>query len=150
LLSNPSAPPNTIGKNGYSDYKSLYYPTQPGNRVGVDSWYRVAIAAGKNLNFPQPQGWGAAADYGTDGGVHNFLRYIEQWPGNLNYDGSLVSLFYSQYATGVFKCCTTVYSPPNRKYQFDTLFLNPNNLPPGTPQFQDVNNVSYRQDFTPY
>ena len=82
--------------------------------------------------------------------MHNFLRYIEQWPGNLNYNGSLVSLFYSQYATGVFKCCTTVYSPPNRVYQFDSLFLNPNNLPPGTPQFEDVNNVSYRQDFTPY
>lgn len=149
LLSTPPAPP-TLAVNGYSDYKSFYYPTTPGSRNAVDTWYRVAIAAGKNLNFPQPQGWGAAADYGTDGGVHNFLRYIEKWPGNLNYDGSLVSLFYSQYATGVFKCCTTVYSPPNRNYQFDTLFLNPNNLPPGTPQFEDVNNVSYRQDFTPY
>ncbi|MBZ5600123.1 MAG: hypothetical protein LAN83_17590 [Acidobacteriia bacterium] len=149
LLSRP-APLPTLAKNGWSDFKSFYYPTTPGSRVAVDTWYRVAIAAGKNFNFPQPQGWGAAADYGTDGGVHNFLRYIEQWPGNLNYQGSLVSLFYAQYATGVFKCCTTVYSPPNRVYSFDSLFLNPNNLPPGTPQFEDVNNVSYRQDFTPY
>ena len=148
LLSRP-APLPTLAKNGWSDFKSFYYPTTPGSRVAVDTWYRVAIAAGKNFNFPQPQGWGAAADYGTDGGVHNFLRYIEQWPGNLNYQGSLVSLFYAQYATGVFKCCTTVYSPPNRVYSFDSLFLNPNNLPPGTPQFEDVNNVSYRQDFTP-
>lgn len=150
LLSSPVTVMPSLAKNGWSDYKSFYYPTAPGSRLAVDTWYRVAIAAGKNLNFPQPQGWGAAADYGTDGGVHNFLRYIEQWPGNLNYNGSLVSLFYSQYATGVFKCCTTVYSPPNRVYQFDSLFLNPNNLPPGTPQFEDVNNVSYRQDFTPY
>ncbi|MBZ5706938.1 MAG: hypothetical protein LAN63_16450 [Acidobacteriia bacterium] len=149
-LLSKAAPLPTLAQNGWSDFKSFYYPTHPANRVAVDTWYRVAIAAGKNFNFPQPQGWGAAADYGTDGGVHNFLRYIEQWPGNLNYNGSLVSLFYAQYATGVFKCCTTVYSPPNRLYQFDTLFLNPNNLPPGTPQFEDVNNVSYRQDFTPY
>ncbi|HVO79269.1 MAG TPA: PilX N-terminal domain-containing pilus assembly protein [Terriglobales bacterium] len=149
LLSNP-APLPTKSVAGYSDFKSFYYPTTPGSRTAKDTWYRVAIAAGKNINFPQPTGWAAAADYGTDGGVHNFLRYIENWPGNLYYNGSLVSLFYSQYATGVFKCCTTVYSPPTRKYQFDTLFLNPNNLPPGTPEFEDVNNVSYRQDFTPY
>jgi hypothetical protein len=43
-----------------------------------------------------------------------------------------------------------VYGAPTRNYSFDTLFLNPSNLPPGTPQFQDVDNVSYRQDFTPY
>jgi hypothetical protein len=30
------------------------------------------------------------------------------------------------------------------------LFQNPDNLPPGTPMFRDVDNVSYRQDFTPY
>ena len=61
-----------------------------------------------------------------------------------------MSLYYSQYATGVFKCCTTVYGPPTRNYSFDQLFLVPTNLPPGTPTFQDVNNLSYRQDFTPY
>ena len=31
------------------------------------------------MNFPQPAGTGA--DFGTDGGVHNFLRYIEDWGG---------------------------------------------------------------------
>ena len=73
----------------------------------------MAIAAGKNINFPRPAGGGN--DFGTDGGVHNFLRYIEDWgPATLYYRGSLVSLYYSQYATGVFKCCTLVYSPPNR------------------------------------
>jgi len=30
------------------------------------------------------------------------------------------------------------------------LFLDPTNLPPGTPMFRDVDNVNYRQDFTPY
>jgi hypothetical protein len=42
-----------------------------------------------------------------------------------------------------------VYSPPTRSYAFDTLFLNPANLPPGTPMFQDVVNLSYHQNFTP-
>jgi hypothetical protein len=86
---------------------------------------------------------------GTDGGMHNFLRYLESWGGTLNYEGSLVSLYSSQYATGVFKCCTVVYSPPTRGYQFDQLFLQPQNLPPGTPMFQDVDNLSYHQNFSP-
>ena len=140
----------TLLSNNWSDANSLANPINLGARPASDTWYRLAIASGKNIDFPQPT-WGAAKDYGTDGGVHNFLRYIENWGGHtLNYEGSLVSLFYSQYATGVFKCCTTVYSPPTRNYAFDTLFLNPSNLPPGTPEFQDVVNVSYRQDFTPY
>ncbi len=63
------------------------------------------------------------------------------------HKGSLVSLFYSTYATGTFKCCNkSVYEPPNRHYAFDTLFSNPANLPPGTPMFRDVDNLSYRQD----
>jgi len=141
----------TLLSNNWSDANDMANTFNLGARPASDTWYRLAIAAGKNIDFPQPTWNGVAKDYGTDGGVHNFLRYIENWGGHtLNYQGSLVSLFYSQYATGVFKCCTVVYSPPTRAYAFDTLFLNPSNLPPGTPEFQDVVNVSYRQDFTPY
>jgi hypothetical protein len=89
--------------------------------------------------------------FGTDGGVHNFLRFLEDWTGQtLNYGGSMVSLFYSTYNTGTFKCCNdAVYHPPNRNYQFDTDFQDPAKLPPGTPMFRDINNLSFRQDFTP-
>jgi hypothetical protein len=139
----------TVLSGNWTDLQSMTSPNSLGSRNAGDTHYRMAVAAGKNINFPQPAGTGN--DFGTDGGVHNFLRYVENWSGqNLNYEGSLVSLFYSQYATGVFKCCTVVYGAPTRNYAFDQLFLNPSNLPPGTPQFQDVDNVSYRQDFTPY
>ena len=141
----------TLLSNTWSDMGSLMFPTVPGNRTpAANAYYRTAIAGGKNIPFPQP-GWsGVSKDFGTDGGLHNFLRYLENW-GNvsLNYDGSLVSMYYSEYDTGTFKCCTTVYSPPTRKYYFDVLFLNPNNLPPATPEFQDVVNLSYHQNFTP-
>jgi hypothetical protein len=142
----------SVLSNQWSDLNSLTNPTNPGNRsagnAGQDTYYRVAIAAGKNAPFPVPS-WGSQ-DMGTDGGLHNFLRYLENW-GNVNlwYNGSLVSMYYSEYDTGIFKCCTTVYSPPTRKYFFDTLFLNPKNLPPGTPMFQDIVNLSYRQSFQP-
>jgi PilX N-terminal len=140
----------TLLSNTWSDRIGFINPTAPGSRPGGETYYRLAIAGGKNINFAQPTTWGAANDYGTDGGVHNFLRYIEAWGAPLHYEGSLVSLYYAQYATGIFKCCTTVYSPPTRDYSFDTLFLNPANLPPGTPMFRDVDNTSFRQDFTPY
>jgi len=137
----------TLLSNQWSDSVSLKNPNNLAGRVGNTSWYRMAIAAGKTLAFPQPV-WGGN-DMGTDGGMHNFLRYLESWGGTLNYEGSLVSLYSSQYATGVFKCCTTVYNPPTRAYQFDQLFLQPQNLPPATPMFQDVDNLSYHQNFTP-
>jgi PilX N-terminal len=140
----------TLLSNSWSDRVDMTNPTDRSKRVATTTYYRLAIAAGKNITFSNPTGV-ISKDWGTDGGLHNFLRYLEDWNTiNLNYNGSLVSLYYSQYATGTFKCCNTVYNAPNRKYQFDTLFLNPSNLPPGTPEFQDVVNLSYRQDFTPY
>jgi len=67
----------------------------------------------------------------------------------LNYKGSLVSFFYNRQATGVFKCCTTVYNPPTRGYNFDIEFLQPNLLPPRTPLFRDVNTTSFTQLLLP-
>ncbi len=131
---------------------SLLYPFDANvNRPAATTYYRVAVAAGKTINFPLPGFNNAGAYYGTDGGLHNFLRFLESWNGQtLNYKGSLVSLFYSTYNTGTFKCCQyMVYQPPVRNYIFDPLFSNPENLPPATPMFRDVNNLSYRQDFTP-
>lgn len=141
----------TVLSNNWNDANSLGNPTNLGGRAGTTTYYRMAVAAGKNVPFPAPP-WTPATnkDFGTDGGLHNFLRYLENWGGQqLFYNGSLVSMYYSEYNTGTFKCCTTVYSPPTRNFSFDTLFLNPANLPPGTPMFQDVVNLSYHQNFTP-
>jgi hypothetical protein len=133
---------------------SLLHPTDATKyRPAVTTYYRVAIAAGKTITFPHPSGTTNNPTYfGTDGGLHNFLRFLENWSGqNLYYKGSLVSLFYSTYNTGTFKCCNyIVYEPPVRNYKFDPLFTQPANLPPGTPMFRDIDNLSYRQDFTPH
>jgi Tfp pilus assembly protein PilX len=151
LLSNP---PTTATPSGWTDVESFLYPGAVGNRPGNTSYYRMAIASGKSVPFPEP-GWASALglqDFGTDGGMHNFLRYLEDrgaGGATVNYVGSMISMYYSQYSTGVFKCCNVVYAPPNRNYFFDTQFLNPNNLPPGTPMFQDVVSLSYHQNFTP-
>lgn len=127
---------------------SLWAITDASDKSANTTYYRVAIAAGKVMNFNDPSG-NPDGYFGTDGGLHNFLRFLEDWTNDtLNYKGSLVSLYWSTYATGTFKCCNIVYHPPTRNYVFDPLFTQPQNLPPGTPMFRDVDNLSYRQIFT--
>jgi Tfp pilus assembly protein PilX len=147
----------TILSNNWVDQNSMMLvPTQPvGNRTASNTYYRLAVAGGKNLSFPFP-GWANSnPDYpfATDGGIGNFLRFLEDWnPGagqqTLSYGGSLVSLYYATYNTGLFKCCTySIYKPPFRNYIFDSDFTLPEGLPPGTPLFRDVETLSYRQLF---
>lgn len=145
---------------------SLVNPFNPGNqtnpatapnRMAVTTYYRTAIAAGKTIAFANTAQNPTFA-FGTDGGVHNFLRFLEDWGGipstyggtgsqqQLYYKGSIVSLYWTYYATGTFKCCGLVYNPPDRQYTFDSLFSVPQNLPPGTPMFRNVDNLSYRQN----
>jgi hypothetical protein len=141
----------TLLSNSYTDLRGLQNPTNLGGRPASTTYYRMAIAAGKNAMFPAPVNWVPTSnDFGTDGGVHNFLRYIEAWgqPNvSLNYQGSLVSFYFSRQAVGVFKCCNVVYSPPRRNYSFDQNFTNPARMPPGTPVFQDIDNLGYKQNF---
>ena len=138
----------TLLSNNWNDVNSFGYPYNPsGGRNGVTTTYRTAIASGKGIQFVQVAG--TNQDYGTDGGVHNYLRYLESWGGTLYYKGSLVSFFYSQQGIGVFKCCNTVYGPPTRGYSFDTEFLTPALLPPRTPMLRDVNNIGFTQDVSP-
>jgi hypothetical protein len=148
----------TLLSNNWNDRNSFANPHRQNDgsdsdptkryRNATTTWYRLAIIAGKGPSFPQPSG--TPQDYGTDGGAHNFLRYIEDWDGDtLNYRGSIASMFFSRQATGTYKCCTVVYSPPSRGYNFDTEFLTPALLPPHTPMFRDVNITGFAQIIKP-
>ena len=143
----------TFLSQNWEDWTSISDATFVGSgtsRTAVTSYYRVAVAAGKGINWPNPTGWTTNGNYGNDGGTHNFLRYLERWSGQtFNYRGSLVSLYYSTYATGIFKYPYTVYRAPTRDYEFDEDFLDLNKLPPGTPRFRDVVNLGFRQVLTP-
>ena len=68
------------------------------------------------------------------GGMENFPRFLETW-GSANiftYNGSMVKMFPSLYATGVWGQAN-VYSPPARNWAYDTNFEDPTKLPPQTP-----------------
>ena len=140
----------TALSNNWSDWESLASPSNDGPRNAATTYYRTAVAMGKNINFSVAGlGW-AVGDFGTDGGLHNFLRLLENWGGDtLNYNGSMVSMFYATYATGTDKNGGgTTYEPPARNYTFDADFTQPQQLPPGTPMFRDIDNLSYRQSFS--
>ena len=142
----------TFLSNSWSDAKSFTYPHSlsggGAGRTASTTWYRTALIAGKGLPFPQPGS--TPQDFGTDGGVHNFLRLLENWGGQtLNYRGSMISLYINRQAVGLYKCCTNVYSPPTRGYNFDVEFLQPSLLPPRTPMFRDVNITGFTRLIMP-
>ena len=140
----------TLLSNNWNDVNSFTSTFNQANRGAVTTFYRTAIMGGKNISFTQPSAYAVSQDFGTDGGVHNFLRYIENWGGQtLYYKGSVISMYYSREANSIFKCCTTVYSPPSRGYNFDVEFLQPNLLPPRTPLFRDVNTTGFTQLLLP-
>lgn len=68
------------------------------------------------------------------GGVENFPRFLENWSGkNFTYNGSMVVMYPSQFATAPWVGTGTYYNPPNRDWALDKNFANPTKLPPGTP-----------------
>ena len=135
----------TLLSDRWNDVNSFIGPYNSGVRLPVTSYYRTAVVAGKTVYFPQ--GTSTTNDYGTDGGVHNFLRYLEGWSGSttLYYSGSLVSLYFNRQATGIYKSAGSVYGVPLRSYSFDANFLQPKLLPPRTPLFRDVNTTGFTQ-----
>lgn len=138
----------TMLSNNWNDVNSFISPYDPASRPGATTSYRVALIEGKGIPFPQPAG--TAQDYGTDGGLHNFLRFVESWSGTLYYKGSLVSFFFNRAGTGLYKCCTTVYGPPSRGYSFDVEFSQgPQWLPPRTPTLRSINTVGFTQELLP-
>lgn len=138
----------TLLSNAWNDVLSFRFPNQRTNRPGTQTGYRFALIAGKNMAFPHPA-WSAVGDFGTDGGVHNFMRMLEHWGGAINYRGSIVSLYTARQHTGIYRFNTNVYSPGTRNFTFDTDFLTPALLPPGTPMFRDINTLKFRQILRP-
>jgi hypothetical protein len=138
----------TLLSGSWDDANSFTNPYNPAARARTNqSWYRLAIIGGKGAAFPWPNG--TPTDFGTDGGAHNFLRYLEDGGFPVNYMGATATFFYNRQAVGTYKCCTTVYQAPTRNYNFDINFNNPALLPPNTPVFRDMNSVGFSQELRP-
>jgi hypothetical protein len=136
----------TVLSNAWNDSSSFSSPYALSGRDASDTTVRFAMLAGdsvSSLNATPNQGGGNPR---MNGGVHNFKRFLENWGANyLNYSGSLINMFNSHNNNSAFKCCVKVYSPPNRNWVFDTTFLDPNRLPPGTPFFQSISLTGFQR-----
>jgi hypothetical protein len=141
----------TFLSNNWNDIRSFTAPSDSLARPATGTIYRMALITGKGLAFPQPSG--TDASFGSDGGAHNFMRSLENWDttGTIHrYRGSMVSFFINRQGVGTFKCCDQdAYNRGDRAWSFDTDFLLPSKLPPGTPMFRDVNTLTFRQLLRP-
>jgi hypothetical protein len=72
------------------------------------------------------------------GGMENFPRFLESWgPTIFTYNGSMIKMFPSLYATNVWGKAD-VYDPPARNWAYDANFNDPTKLPPQTPSLLKV------------
>jgi hypothetical protein len=141
----------TLLSRTWNDNNSFVNPHSIASRVAGDrTFYRLGIISGKGRPFPKT-GSGTFANFGSDGGAHNFLRFMEDWDGkDVFYKGSMISLYFSRQGTGVWKYGESmVYFAPTRNMLFDTEFLTPSLLPPRTPMFRDINTLTFRQILRP-
>ncbi len=123
-------------------------------KKAAETTVNAAILAG---HWPTPCDWveptcPTPSDYEDwyGGGIENFPRFLEEWKkgGNkvvFRYSGALISPFTSQKTTGTWNL--SYYKPPQREWSFDTDFLNPNLLPPGTPNVGVVLRSAFREAF---
>ena len=141
----------TALSNSWNDVNSFISPYNWSGRTATQTTYRFAMMSGAGVPFQAPSRGTEAAE-GTDGGVHNLLRYVENWSTTVNsyYLGSMVTAYYDHQAVGIWKCCQgSVYNPPQRNYWFDSDFTTPSKLPPLTPMLRDINTIGYTQLMLP-
>ena len=121
----------TVLSDGWSDNSTS--GRFSGGPAAATTTINAACLAGiveSNTNNP------ASDANGYSGGVENFLRTLESWniSGSLLYfNGSIVAMFPSQYATNCWQQTGGYYTAPNRHWAFDTNFENASGLPPLTP-----------------
>jgi hypothetical protein len=95
------------------------------SRVASPTTVNTAIVSGI-----VPTGTATSGANSYSGGAENFPRFLENWSSKtFTYYGSMVELFQSKQSTG-FWGNDNVYNPPNRNWNFDTLFYT--QPPPGT------------------
>ncbi len=147
--------------NNWSDADSFTYPNYLPSRQASQTSYRFGAIAGKGLSFPYCAGscGNPGQLFGTDGGAGNFFRLLEDWnqtvPANqtmIRYRGSIISLHNNRQALGAYKFASTnnhIYNAGPRNFTYDVDFLNPDELPPATPMFRDVNTLQFRQILRP-
>ena len=84
------------------------FPNDANNRNATDDRLPLRDGDRQDDAVPEARRWGVA-ELGSDGGVHNFMKMLEDWrrPETLRYRGSMVSLYFSRQAVGIYRADAT-------------------------------------------
>jgi hypothetical protein len=108
------------------------------------------IAANTTVNAAVLAGIVSTTTTTDSGGVENYFRYLEDWTSKTHtYNGSMVSMYYSQIATAPWGLPANAggpdhYNPPNRNWSLDQNFQYGDKLPPRTPALVVLNRAYWR------
>lgn len=167
----PNRAGGPITFNGKSWY--FYFNTAQGKVVSGDdksqsplfcrgtanTTIRTAILAGTSTTGGEERKLynDSSDDFVRSGGVHNMMRFHEDWGSNTyanraqatyTYRGSLVSLSQPQHAVGPFVVGGPGhYQPPRRAWSFEEYFKQAENLPPLTPRFVYLKQDNFTRNF---
>ena len=120
----------TVLSGNWSD---AYGNNSLSSRIPANTTVNAAFLAG----IVQPTNTTGTLHY--SGGVENFPRFLENWSGySFTYNGSMVVMYPSQFATNFWVQTGTYYNAPNRRWAFDVNFLDYRRLPPATPQVKKL------------
>jgi hypothetical protein len=82
-------------------------------------------------------------------GIHNFLEFHEDWKNatTCQINGSLINLWFTRQARGLFECCgtgaTNVYNPAKRDFGWDPGYMDSQYWPPYCPSAYAVERVGW-------
>jgi hypothetical protein len=122
----------TILSTNWSDINFAKSPT-PGNTT-VNAAMLEGIVQSTNSTY--------------SGGVENFMRLLEDWTAGggktLTYNGSIVVMFPSRYATNIWRATGNYYNAPTRHWSFDQNYaIGQSYLPPLTPETKALVRVQW-------
>ena len=127
---------NLLSKNWDNSKRAGSSPPDASNTT-----FNAAMVAGNQATVADS----SLPDGGYNGGLQNLPRVHENWGGiKCNIAGSFVNLWRSTIATGVYGR-GNVYSPPERHWDFDQHFNNPNGTPPGMPFAISIGRTTYEE-----
>ena len=145
---------SSLYPEGSSDARKItgepYRMADEGASMTQGTSVRAGIIAGTTVSSLNNLPGRDAEGQRRNGGIINYPRFLEIWNTNniiysWNYSGSLIPLFKSTQALSQWENSTSViYMPPRRNWSFDSSFLTPNQLPPGTPFFQYTQATGFR------
>jgi len=119
----------------WNDTNSAYlsggsYSSRPGSNTTINAACLEGIVVSTNV----------AGVKHYSGGLENFLRLLENWNNSstLTYNGSIVVMFPSIYATNFWIGPGTYYDKPTRNWGFDSNFQYQQKTPPSVPQAKAI------------